>query len=361
MKKRIVIIFVFVFGLCSGFISAGQNNSGEPIKILFIGSSYFNFHNLPWIFENLAVRSGKEVYIDKRMESGLYLADHVSLQGTTIKIRERDWDYIVLQGVGPLIAYPETYTAHAAYPALVNLRNKIKNNCESTRMVFCMPWAFEDGMTWVAGWTDEYDDMQLKIYNNTIKYSDEIGFEIAPVGWAWNTVLEERNYPLHYLHMSDWNHPSLKGSYLMACVLFSAIFQESSVNNSYYGGLPEEEAMDFQEVASSTVLNNLELWNIINPTGIGEELKQNGFSIHQNFPNPFNSSTCINYEISENSFVEIEVFNLSGTMCEKLVSEQKTPGNYSVRFDGNGLNSGTYYYIIKIGNQYQTRKLLLIK
>jgi len=57
--------------------------------------------------------------------------------------------------------------------------------------------------------------------------------------------------------MSDWYHPTLKGSYLLACVIFSTIFQESSTNNSYYGGLFSTEAAEFQEVASSMVLNNL--------------------------------------------------------------------------------------------------------
>ena len=81
-----------------------------------------------------------------------------------------------------------------------------------------MAWAFEDGMTWYQDWTDTYEDMQLKIYDTVLEYAEEIGFMIAPVGWSWYKVLEELDYPLHYLHMGDWNHPSLKGSYLMACM-----------------------------------------------------------------------------------------------------------------------------------------------
>jgi uncharacterized protein DUF4886/PKD domain-containing protein len=232
-------------------------------NILFIGSSYFNFNDLPGLFENLAMCSGKEVYVDHHGGNGLYLDDHASSSDTESKINEMQWDYVILQGGGTNTAYPNYFTDHPVYPALEILRDKIYSNCESTKMVFCMPWAFEDGMTWYQDWTDTYEDMQEKIYETTINYSQDLGFIIAPVGWAWYTVLEEQDYPLHYLHLRDWNHPSIKGSYLMSCVIFSTVFLESSIDIPYYGGLLEEEGSYFQTVASHTVLDNLSLWNIV--------------------------------------------------------------------------------------------------
>ena len=234
--------------------------------ILFIGSSYFNYNDLPGMMEELTDDGNKIVDIHTAIQNGLYLADHASLSTTEAKINEKDWDYVVLQGVGRLVAYPDSFpTDHPVYPALVTLRDKILANCASTKMVFCLPWAFEDGMIWLEGWTDEYDDMQRKIYENTLIYSDDIGFVISPVGWAWNTVLKEKNYPLHYLHLSDWNHPSLKGSYLMACVIYSTIFLESTVGIEYNAGISMEEATYYQGVATDMVLDSLELWNIEQP------------------------------------------------------------------------------------------------
>lgn len=76
------------------------NNSHHngPCSILFIGSSYFNYNNLPGLFENLALCSGKEVYVDHHGGNGLYLDDHASSSATESKINEQDWDYVVLQG-----------------------------------------------------------------------------------------------------------------------------------------------------------------------------------------------------------------------------------------------------------------------
>lgn len=137
----------------------------ENYEILFIGSSYFGSNGLPGLFQNLADASNKEVYIDKNIPSGLYLTDHVNNPVTDTKIRSRKWDYVVLQGVGRLVAYPEEYADHSVHSALVKLNKKIKDNWPDTKVVFCLPWAYEDGMIW-AGWPDTYEDMQIKIKNN---------------------------------------------------------------------------------------------------------------------------------------------------------------------------------------------------
>jgi len=233
----------------------------DTIQVLFIGSSYFSYNDLLSLFKNLADKSGKQVLIGNQVTKG-YLADHAESSSTEEKINERDWDYVILQGVGSLTAYPDYYTHHPVLPALKILQEKISNNCQSTKMVFCMPWAYEDGMTWMPGWTDTYTDMQLKIYDRTLLWSDSLNFVVSPVGWSWKKVLEEKNFPLHYLHMSDWNHPSLKGSYLMACTIYSTIFKKSTERIAYYSELASSEAQYYQKVASDIVLKNLVQWNI---------------------------------------------------------------------------------------------------
>ena len=251
-----------------------NNTTSEPeiCKILFIGSSYFNYNNLPDMLKNLAETVEKEVFIDRSTKNGTYLDCHCTNPITEQKINEQEWDYVLLQGVCTNCGYPETYhqifppyEEHPLKPSLEILYQKIKANCESTKIVYCMPWAFEDGTLWLPGGTDSYFDMQQKIYNNTIKFADEIGLVIAPVGWAWNEVLKTKIKQLHYLHLSDYNHPSKRGSYLTACVLYATIFKEELKEINFFADLSEDEAKYFQSVASEIVLNNLELWNIVAP------------------------------------------------------------------------------------------------
>ncbi|MBN1349360.1 T9SS type A sorting domain-containing protein [candidate division KSB1 bacterium] len=369
LRKIPGLLLALVIGLNFEAIGGIPAFDKEPHKILFIGSSYFNYDDLPSLFKNLVENSGKEVYIDQQSRSGLYLSDHAERPSTVAKINELNWDYVILQGVGSNTAYPDTYTGHPVLPALITLRDKIRANCKSTKMVFCLPWAYEDGMTWLEGWTDTYSDMQLKIYDNTLKYSNEVGFMIAPVGWAWNTVLEEKSFPLHYLHRSDWNHPSLKGSYLMACVIFSTIYLESSVDNPFYGGLSEEEARYFQRIGSTTVLDDPELWNIT--TAIKENTKRNfpnRIHLRQNYPNPFNSMTTIEYSLSHAGVVKLIVFDMLGKTVRTISEKWKPSGNYRIEFDGSGLPTGIYYYSLTFmgsdtyreTNYTKARKFVLI-
>jgi hypothetical protein len=85
------------------------------------------------------------------------------------------------------------------------------------------------------------------------------------------------------------------------------------------------------------------------------------FELSQNFPNPFNPSTKIRYEITERSFVTIKVYDVLGNKIETLVNEEKLSGSYEVEFIGKGLVSGIYYYRITAGNFSQTKKMILLK
>jgi hypothetical protein len=243
-------------------------NEAPPVRVLFLGSSYFIYNDLPAMFQNLARAGGHDVIVDKNYIYGGFLDDHSTSPETEAKINSQQWDFVVLQGAGAIMAYPAShqrifppYERHGLKLALNTLKQKISANCADTKMVYCMPWAFEDGMTWLEGYDETYFEMQQMIYDNTLRFSDEIGFIIAPVGWAWNEVMLV-NTQLHYLFTADSNHPSLRGSYLMACVIYSTLFLEASSGNPYYAGIPQSEAVYFQSVASLIVLNDLELWKL---------------------------------------------------------------------------------------------------
>ncbi len=113
-------------------------------------------------------------------------------------------------------------------------------------------------------------------------------------------------------------------------------------------------------------------------TVVGIEENENipsKFFLSQNYPNPFskvaggNPTTTIEYSIpivraknlSSQRNVQLKVYDILGREIATLVNGTQSPGNHSVRFNASNLPSGTYFYTLRIGNLFSTKKMILIK
>jgi hypothetical protein len=83
--------------------------------------------------------------------------------------------------------------------------------------------------------------------------------------------------------------------------------------------------------------------------------------LHQNFPNPFNPSTTIDYSISQSSNITLSILNTLGQHVATLVNEQKPAGTYRQFWNAEGMAGGVYYYQLKAGEFTQTKKLLILR
>jgi hypothetical protein len=86
------------------------------------------------------------------------------------------------------------------------------------------------------------------------------------------------------------------------------------------------------------------------------------FGLSQNFPNPFNPVTILNYGIPKRSNVTLEVFDVTGKLVSTIVNNLfQTEGYYSIEFDASNLPSGVYYYRITAGEFIDSKKMILVK
>ena len=85
------------------------------------------------------------------------------------------------------------------------------------------------------------------------------------------------------------------------------------------------------------------------------------FSLHQNFPNPFNPSTNIEFEIPKNCFIDLKIYDISGKNIHTIVSEYKPAGKYSATFNASELGTGIYFYKLETTDFTQTKKMVVIK
>jgi enterochelin esterase-like enzyme len=85
------------------------------------------------------------------------------------------------------------------------------------------------------------------------------------------------------------------------------------------------------------------------------------FYMSQNFPNPFNPATKIEFTLPQKSFVTLKVYDILGREVSTLLNEEKLGGSYTVVFDGNSLASGVYIYHLQAEKFSDTKKLILLK
>lgn len=124
------------------------------------------------------------------------------------------------------------------------------------------------------------------------------------------------------------------------------------------------------KLASATPGADIDAIEVINmPTSlerINSSLLPDDAILVQNFPNPFNPTTRIEYSISKASTVQIEIFNSLGQRIRNLKNENHVPGHYYIEWDGKDeygtqQATGNYYYQIRTEDFSQAKKMLLIK
>ena len=108
----------------------------------------------------------------------------------------------------------------------------------------------------------------------------------------------------------------------------------------------------------------LEVTTSLNVNGIG--LVPEVYALHQNYPNPFNPTTQIRYDLPEESYVNINIYDLMGRKIKSLINTHQDPGYRLIQWDatsdlGQPVSAGMYIYMIQAGEFRQTRKMVLLK
>jgi len=95
--------------------------------------------------------------------------------------------------------------------------------------------------------------------------------------------------------------------------------------------------------------------------GFGDDPLDHSAVLVGNFPNPFNPTTTITFDVQETQYVRISVWDLSGQMIRTLVDGTHSPGEYDVQFDAGSLPSGTYFIRMESVAGIQTHQMMLMK
>ncbi|MHB9029425.1 MAG: T9SS type A sorting domain-containing protein, partial [Candidatus Latescibacterota bacterium] len=92
-----------------------------------------------------------------------------------------------------------------------------------------------------------------------------------------------------------------------------------------------------------------------------DETAPQAFGLVQNFPNPFNPSTTISFNVVSPGKVKVSIYDVTGQTVATLVDGAMTSGSHNVVWNALGLGSGSYFYVLENGGKIMSRKMTLLK
>lgn len=170
---------------------------------------------------------------------------------------------------------------------------------------------------------------------------------------SWTGVINSDTYNLEISDRSDFSNIVIsksdieKTSQVVAGLESNAKYWWRVRGNNKYGNGKFSEAGTFAAIDS---LNN----------SLDENLEMN-YRLSQNFPNPFNSITTIQFTLPHRVLVKLRIYDILGKLVKGFINCELEKGVYTYFFKGENLGSGTYYYILEAGHFRDVKKFLLLK
>jgi len=177
----------------------------------------------------------------------------------------------------------------------------------------------------------------------------------------------------------NWTNAVYTGTTVQACGFLN---QSTGYIGGVFGVLKQttDEGLSWTNVNSGTAnainamyINGMQMWimgegsSILKSTivitserGIVTEIPDK-FLLLQNYPNPFNPETNIKFNLPENSYVSLRVYDILGKEVSTVVSGNLNSGSYSYVFNAGSLPSGIYFYKIAAGKYSDVKKMVLLK
>lgn len=175
-------------------------------------------------------------------------------------------------------------------------------------------------------------------------------FNVYTLEWTPEQMIFSVNGYVHYTYnpnpQNSETWPFDAPQYLLMNIAI-----ESSITSSF---TETEMEIDYVRVYEASTLSNQ------------AETVPVYFNAVQNFPNPFNPLTTLKYDLLEDSFVEIKIYDMLGNLVNNLVNQNQMQGYKSVQWNatnnqGQPVSTGLYFYTIQAGDYIQTKKMLLLK
>lgn len=215
------------------------------LNILFIGNSFTFVNDLPKMLETIAADAGVEIAASSVLKGGAYLhqfadSEHELGKRLAETYPAKNWDYIVLQdqSFNPA-GNPDDF--------MVSAEKLCKAMNGGAKFLFYSTWAYRDNTEKLSKTGMTYKEMLSALTASYRKAADSFGGIRVPVGDAFAAV--SASYPEIDLYTPDDYHPSPCGTYLAACLFYTAVTGNFPENLITPDGISEEQGNKLRKIA----------------------------------------------------------------------------------------------------------------
>lgn len=206
-----------------------------------------------------------------------------------------------------------------------------------TQLFSGIPYPQGVAINWDSSLPVELQSFNSSVYRNDVK-----------LVWSTASELNNRGFSVERKSTGEFKEISFVNGMGTTGNAHTYSFEDGNLQTGNYSYRLKQ--MDYN--------GNFKYYELANEVTVGVP-KQ--FSLLQNYPNPFNPVTSIEFEIPENSFVELKIFDIAGREVAQILSQSMSAGYYKYKFDAGSLSSGSYFYRIKANNFTGLKKMIVIK
>jgi Secretion system C-terminal sorting domain len=206
------------------------------------------------------------------------------------------------------------------------------------------PYLVIDGICAYDIWNNSALPVELSAFSSSVLRND------VTLNWVTNSERNNSGFKIERksANSDNWNVIGNVDGMGTSSISHHYIYKDGNLSSGKYNYRLKQ--MDLN--------GNFEYFNLNSEVGIGLPVK---FELSQNYPNPFNPSTSINYDLPNDGFVKISVFDMSGKEVASLVNGNVSAGYNTVTFNASNLSSGIYYYKLETAGFTKVMKMALVK
>lgn len=242
IKKELRILSLIVFFLQVGIGTVFS----QSVHILSLNNSLIDYNNQPMMFNEMVKIMKKDAQWNARTQLGRTLLYHYNDDLSRSLALSGDWNYIILQEQSALPRQcPEILMESVKLWKHALLKASVQHQ---PVLILPMNWAYSDD------W-NQFEKSSEQLERSYLNVCREIpGVKICPVGLAYKILFETQGEAACATLYADNRHPTLKASYLAACMEYAVIFGESPLTITYCpSGLSDNEAKAMRTLASQAL------------------------------------------------------------------------------------------------------------